>query len=446
MVEVVKMTDLLRPARRAKALAADDTGVAMFVVLGAMVMMFILATMLITMVVYQVNATQKAEARSKALHIADAGLNAYLYELRRQTTFVKTNPNMGPVQTAEGWWSVQATPATGTVPLTIKATGVYPARNETRTITAQVRFPSFADYMMLSNADISIGKGAYIDGKLHSNGKVSNTQGIVTGRVTAVGTITGDTGKAFFYQGSKTVGTAGRIDFNKVTMDASNLYNAANINGNKYDPSGALGYRIVFDNDHYTIDKVTSQNSTSGALTVVNVRVNQPIPADGVIYVKDNLWVWGTYSVPVTIGQGDPSGGATYYVYIPESLRAADPVGAYKCGIVAQRDILIPVWYNTPSAATSWTIQAALLSQKGSVQAEFADNSQPRKFADMINIIGSRCYYTAGGFVDSQIPPTYGFRARNYIFDPGLDNYPPPSYPVLQDGNIAVVSWVEGTR
>lgn len=442
-------------ARRRAETLADDSGVALFVVLGAMVIMFVLATMLVSMSVYQIGSTQRAETRSKAVQIADAGLNAYLFELRRQPTFYKTNPSLPGTGTwtattgddavtgDEGKWQVTATPPTGTVPLTLRATGVVPSSNETRTITAQIRFPSFADYAMLSNASISIGKGAYIGGKLHSNGTISNTLGIVTGRVTAVGSITGDTGLTYFYQGFKTVGAAGAVDFSKVVMDMTTLSDAAGVNGNYYAPSGAKGYRIIFNGDRYTIDKVTSQNATSGALTVTNVRTNQPIPADGVIFVKDNLWVWGTYSVAFTIGQGDPSGATAYSTYIPESLVAATRDGDYKAGIVAKDDILIPVWYNTPTAATSWTVQAALLAQNGSCKAEFAGNNQPRKFADCINFYGSRCYYDQGGFVDSQIPPTYGFRARNYIFDEGLDNYPPPSYPTLHTGNLKIVSWLE---
>jgi hypothetical protein len=433
---------------RRRELLADESGVALFMVLGVMVLMFILATMLISMAVYQIGTTERSETRSKAVQIADAGLNAYLYELRRQSTFYKTNPNYpgtgtGWTTTDEGKWQVTAIPPTGTVPLTLRATGVVPSRAETRVITAQIRFPSFADYAMLSNASISIGKGAFIGGKLHSNGTISNTLGIVTGRVTAVGTISGDIGASYFYQGYKTVGTAGKVDFTKVTMDMTTLKDAAVLNGNYYPDSSAMGYRLVFAGDHYTIDKVTSQNSTSGALTVTNVRTNVPVPPDGVIYVQDDLWVWGTYNTAFTIGQGDPSGSTTYNVRIPESLVAETRDGDYKAGIVAKNSILIPVWYNTPSAATSWTVQAALLAQSGSCQAEFANSSQPRKFADCINFYGSRCYYANGGFVDSNIPPAYGFLARNYIFDPGLDNYPPPSYPVLHDGSLKIVSWVE---
>ncbi|MDO8963360.1 MAG: hypothetical protein Q7W30_02590 [Coriobacteriia bacterium] len=443
--------DIRKLRTRLGGAAHDDRGVALMVVLAAMTMLFLLATMLIATSVYQIKSTERQEVRSKAVQIADAGLSAYLYELRRQQTFYKTDPTLGPVTTADGRWIVTATAPTETpagqpIPLTLRATGYATARNETRTIVAQVRFPTFADYATLSDAAINWGANRTINGKVHSNDSVTQNYAstYITGKVTAVHAVSGYTDTAHMTQGYKSNNDALYIDFNKVVTDINRLVTMATNNGNYYGPSGAKGYRVVFNGDKYNIDRIDSI-TTAGTMTVTAVRANQPIPPDSVIYVKDDCWIWGTYSAPITFGCGDPAKSQDYDVTIPKDFVAVTRAGQYKAGVVAVSDIYIPYWYQKPSYPDSFTVQAALLAQSGYVGAFSDGNSAPAGTATNFNMIGSTSYKASGFFTvtDTNGNTTKGFKARGIYFDRGLEFYPPPEYPVLNMGNLKINSWTE---
>ena len=103
----------------------DDAGVAMILVVGVTVILFLLTTTLLVVSGYLTTATQAEESRLKSVHIADAGLNAYLYELRRDPLYYVGHPVLGPTDQDDGRWIVRATapdPHSQT-PLTLRAEG-----------------------------------------------------------------------------------------------------------------------------------------------------------------------------------------------------------------------------------------------------------------------------------------------------------------------------------
>lgn len=425
-----------KPGRGEGALSAmlrDESGIAMILVMGVMVLLFLLATMLLVTSSYMTSAVRNQEARTKSVHIADAGLNAYLYELRRDPTYFATHPTLGPTDQDDGRWVVAVTAPTTSTPLTLRAVGSLRSRPTSVTVVATVRFPTFADFMFLSDADINVGPDARIVGKVRSNGTVNNN-GEITGATYARNTITGSGlfGTALPGGSVTKYPNSPRVDFAQVTADTDLIRAAAQGAGSYYGASGALGYRVTFNGTLYSVEKVTGGTNTGNLVTSpVAGGTNVPIPPVGVIYLLDDVWVRGTYSAPVTVcGSRD--------IYVPENLRPTSMNSKATAGLVAQRNIVVPTWY--PSVPNDMTLTAALLAQTGTV---YGDLSQ-HVLKDRITITGSSSYFTYGYFAQvSGSTVIRGWRQRVYTYDQRLDDYPPPRYPVLHDGSLKVDTWME---
>lgn len=100
----------------------------------------------------------------------------------------------------------------------------------------------------------------------------------------------------------------------------------------------------------------------------------------------------------------------------------------------------MPCWY--ASVPSQMVLTAAMLSQSGRIYAD----TKSGVFRAKITITGSETYYDAnGGFVvvTSGGTPVAGFLSRVYTYDQRLDDFPPPKYPVIQDGTLKVNTWVE---
>ena len=113
------------------------------------------------------------------------------------------------------------------------------------------------------------------------------------------------------------------------------------------------------------------------------------------------------------------------------------------CGLVAQRDILFPYWYET--MPDDQIVQAALLSQNGGrrsrrpvgpQEVEWTKNyrhpgvwswkssSYTLRYKDSVTLKGARAMKRMLGF-------SAGYDIRNFDKDPVLANNPPPLYPKL---------------
>jgi hypothetical protein len=411
----------------------------MLVVIGVVVVLFLLATMLVFVTTYMLRAGTMQEVRTKSMHMADAGLNAYLYELRRDATYYATNPVLGPVVQEDGKWIVRATAPTLTTPLTLRADGRVAGDPATHTVMATVRFPTFADYMFLSNADINIGAGAVIRGKVRSNGNIANA-----------GTITHQTYARYTISGAGSFGTSLSppgvnakfpnstvVDFTQVTADTAVIKAAAQAVGTYYASSAAYGYRVTVSGNNYAIQKLTAAPTSTGGMTLTPTTPTWvPIPTVGVLYfagtgANDNIYVSGMYSKPITI----VCERNIYVVadYVPDSM-----TGQNTGGLIANLNIIVPIRYD--SVPTDMRVVSALLAQTGTVYGEQTSGV----IKNSITILGSSSYYTYGYFVTmSGTTVVAGFRTRNYNYDQRLDIYAPPRYPVVHDGSLKVNTWIE---
>jgi len=386
--------------------------------------LFIMATTLMLMVAYQTQTGVLRTTRVTATHVADAGVNAYLYQLKAQYGYYLTSPDTGWVSIGDGeQYRVTATPAGNGRPLTLYSTGR--ANDGTVTIAATIRFPTFADYMFLSNADINIGSAATINGQVRCNADVTNA-GHITGKVTAAGHVT-NTGRIDqgFLQNQASV------DFNQVLADMDDVMLSSKGNNTYFAASGTYGYRVVINGQTVTVSKITGGTST-GVLTTTLVR-SLTVPASGALYFSDNIWVSGTYSVPVTFV-------SDHDIYIPDSYKAQDQNSTVTSGLIAHGNIIVPCWY--ASVPQAMILNAAMLSQSGRIYAD----TKLGVFRDSITITGSETYFDSnGGFVtvDGNGNQVAGFKARTYNYDQRLDDYPPPKYPVIHDGSLKVNTWIE---
>jgi hypothetical protein len=424
--------------------ARQDSGIAMLVVIGVVVVLFLLSTMLVFLTTYMLRSGSMQEVRTKSMHVADAGLNAYLFELKRDPTFFATNPVLGPVVQDDGTWIVRATPPGVGVPfLTLRADGRVAGDPATHTVMATVRFPTFADYMFVSNVDINIGSGATIRGKVRSNAAIDNA-GIITHETYANGTITG-TGS---FGTSLPVGLQSRfpgfvrVNFDDVTTDRALIKVAAEVVGSYYGPPGTAykGYRVTVSGTSYTVKKILTHNLTTGVMTYEEPGVTAQIPAVGVVYFgaqnlvsanNENVFVSGTYSKPITI----VSDRDIYVVanYVPDSM-----TGPNTAGLIAAGSVVVPISYD--SVPQDMTIIAAMLAQTGAVYGVQTNGY----IKNSITILGSNSYFAYSYFVTtSGSTVVSGFRTRSYNYDQRLDVYAPPRFPVMKFDALKINTWIE---
>jgi hypothetical protein len=396
---------------------------ALALVVGITSVLFILATALLQLVVYQTAFAAADVARAQALHIADAGVNAYLYELRWDPDYYVTTPTL-TAATAEGTWRVVATPPSTQQPyLTLRSTGTLASGEATRVVAATVRFPTFADYMFLEDCDISIGSGAIVNGKVHSNHNVSNS-----GRITGVGSAYGqftNSGSGVTEQGYLSgPSQVSEIPFSQLKSDMDAMKTAGQLSGARgYSApaaSGKQGYEVVLNGTSYTRRSVSG--STGGGYSVSSDAVTLAIPNSGILFFDDDIWVKGTYGLSITIV-------SSANIYVVGDFVPVDPHSNTTAGMIAELNVSVPGQYSV--IPNNMTIQAALLAKTGSVTSTYGST---RKASLTMN----------GSLADAQVGAFAGaFSKRTYTYDQRLDLFPPPMYPVVRTDAMKVQSWVE---
>ncbi len=162
---------------------------------------------------------------------------------------------------------------------------------------------------------------------------------------------------------------------------------------------------------------------------------SQPIPANGAIFVEDDVWVDGNVDGRVTVAVGRfPVQQPYKKIYVNNSLlyaaRASDDV----VGLMAQGDIVVP--YEVPN---TMEINAGMLSQFGRIH-------RPYYYDDLkttLTIFGSQISYEGGGwkYVNGFGNVISGFVNTNHLYDGNLRFYPPPGFPV--SGTYELLSWEE---
>ena len=398
------------------------------------------------------------ERSERALEVAEAGINYYLWHLAHNSTDYQdgntggTGPTYGPYThnyydndgNLIGDYELSITPpANGSTITTVQSIGEVPGYPATRTILAQLGQPSFSNYIFLSNTELNFSPTSTTTGPVFSNSGIqfngTNNGPVTSARATYVSAYDGNTHNGVWGTGGPTSQWSypvPSIDFTQVTVNLSNLQTLGQASGGVYlNGSGALGWYLNLRSDG-TIDiyKVTSE--TSSGLTKTFVR-NQAAPTNGILFSTETLWISGTnWPGRITIAAAKlPDNSATRKsINIVDNLTYAAKDGSDVIGLVAQADIFVPRYVpNTLEA------DAAVLAQYGSVGYDTTNGGLKTSFTLYGGIAQNQNNY---GFKTTGCGSyCTGFPTTAYNFDSHLIYAPPPQFPTT--GNYSILNWRE---
>jgi len=385
-------------------------------------------------------------------------------------------------------------PPLGSTIVTIESVGVAvedPAVS--RKIRARLAIPSFAKWAFVSSSDMRFGEGTEVFGPIHSNGGI-RFDGLAHNLVTSARSTYDDpdhdefgsekleygvhthikppplTGSYTTYVSAEMplpatpssrpdVFAAGRqvsvpnVDFVGITTDLAQIKTDAQANGRYFADSGKIGYKIVLNtNDTFDIQKVTSlvsppNNCTNSAnqtgwstwsvKNTLSVQ-NYAFPANGLIFVEDDIWVEGTIDTArLTIVSGKfPDNPATRTsITVNNDLKYTNYDGQDIISLIAQGDINVGL-----KSEDDLGIDAALIAQNGRVgRYYYGSNCGLEYIRNRITLYGMIGTYGRYGFAYTN---GTGYQDRIINYDPNLLYSPPPSFPLTSD-QYSIVSWEE---
>lgn len=457
-----------------------------FSIVYLVVAIFIFSLVLLSVLQYavtQLKIVRSTANREQAFQIAEAGINYYQWRLAHFSTDywdgnASTTP--GPYihnytdfdqQTVLGKYEITVTPpAVGSTLVTIKSKG-YTTENPkvSRTITVRYGIPSLAKYGFLTNESVWIGEDENISGQLHANGGI-RFDGTGNAPITSAKTTYScpswsgspcPATKAGIW-GSASVSTktfwqypVPSIVFSSMTSNLNDMKNLASSDGAPayLGPSNNKGYSLVFNSngtvDIYIVKKLT--NAPNNTYDVNGNPINKSIdydpnasqrqliyndagiPANGIFFFQDHIWVEGTVKGRVTVVSAIPGATSNYpNIIIPNNIVYSGTTDTL--GLVAQGNVLVA--YGAP---TNLTISAAMIAQNGSIQVY--RYSSGTNIKNSITVNGSLASYglwtwtyVSGSNVIS------GFRNTFTNYDGNLLYSPPPSFPLSTDG-YQQISW-----
>lgn len=364
-----------------------------------------------------------------------------------------------------------------------------------RKIQATLAIPSFAKYAVVANDVMRFGAGTEVFGPIHSNNGI-RFDGIAHNVVTSakdkyVDPDNGNHNPAWNEFGVYTtvnptelnqdatppttvpnrpdVFMAGRqfpvaaVDFNGITSDLSQMKTNA-ISGGKYlASSGAQGYHVVFKTDDtfdvYTVNNL--QSAPSGCTTdgtvgwgIWSIRVNSsgtingqtflgnyPNPANGLIFIEDNVWVDGQINGArlTLVAAKFPDTGTRPNIIVNSNLLYTAYDGTDVLALISQGNFTTGLL-----SADTLRIDAAIIAQNGRTGRYYYDTScrvnstnyYSRNSITLYGMIGSNLRY---GFAYTD---GTGYATRNIVYDGNLLYAPPPSFPLTSD-QYTTLSWGE---
>lgn len=426
----------------------------------------------------------KKQANSNyALNVAEAGINYYLWHLSHNNQdycdgnsctgsgpygpyvhdYKDTNGN------TVGTYKLTITPPSlGGASAVVRSEGATIV-GEKRTIVATIGIPSFAQYSFVTNSETWFGDTETTNGLVHSN-KGIHFDGTANGVISSAAQ-TYVPSACFGGDGQSHNGVWGtggptnywhfpvpQVNFNQITSDLSALQTAAQTNGillptlvNGQGQKTYSGYAIRMNSDAtITVGRVTAAQDNGGTggtcvnhqkansliQTVVWENTNRQLPANGIIFVADNLWVWGTVTSRLTIASGrlPDTNGTNTNIFLEQNINYTAKDGSVALGLVSQSDILV----NSNSAATL-NLDAYLLSQKGKVFRPYYPGNVKTKIT-IYGGIGSNSWWT-WSWVNGSNQVTSGYQTTVQTYDNYLALNPPPAFP--KTGSYAILSWKE---
>ncbi|MEK7170970.1 MAG: hypothetical protein AAB774_01530 [Patescibacteria group bacterium] len=434
---------------------------------------------------YSNYSTVKRQVKStQALSIAEAGINYYLWHLSHNNLdycdgqACTGNGPFGPYthvykNTAGevlGSYDITITPPQGSnTVVSVRAEGLTTS-GEKRTVVATLGIPSFAQYSFVTDSEAWFGENESTNGLVHSNRGI-HFDGTANG-VVAAAVQTYVPANCFGGDGQSHNGVWGTggptsywqfqvptVNFNQLTADLNDLELAANANGihlptllNPQGQKSYSGYAIRFNaGNTITVGKVTASKDTGGtggacvnhgkknSLMQENLTIWETIPralpANGIIFVADNAWVWGTIGARITLASGRlPSTSTTdTNIFLQNDINYTVKDGSVALGLISQGDLIV-----NSSSEDDLNIDAYLLSQKGKVFRPFYLNNTKTKIS-IYGGIGSFSWWTWSWVSGNNV--VSGYITTSQTYDTYLALNPPPLFPTT--GSFAILSWKE---
>lgn len=476
------------------------------VLLFASVFVFILSG-IVSWGVMNMRVARTVEHREQAIHLAEAGIDYYRWHLAHAATdYQDGTATSGPYRhefkdkdgNVLGQFVLRIIPPpSGTTIVTVLSTGMTSSTpSYARTIETKFAIPSLAEYAVVANADMRFGEGTETFGRIHSNGGIrfdglahnvisssrsdyddldhngANEFGVHT-HVAAPpangvpSSFRADEAPPSTVAARTDVFEVGRIfpvptvDFAGLSADLSSMKTLAQSSNTYYGSSGAQGYLIrLKTNDTFDVFRVntlvaipngcvnTLNQSAWGSWSVATKTFveTRAIPADGVIFVEDHLWVDGAINTArVTIASARfPDNASTR-----TSITVNDPIvytnydGQDVVSLIAQNNFNVGL-----VSSTTLRIDAAIIAQNGRVGRFFYNGScgghNSKNTIELYGMIGSNQRYGFAYTGNSHCGGTSGggYCARNIRYDANLLYGPPPSFPLAASG-YEVISWRE---
>ncbi len=385
-------------------------------------------------------------------------------------------------------------PITGSTIVTIKSEG-YAIGNSNlkRRIQVRLAIPSFAKYSVVANEAMRFGEGTEVFGPIHSNGGI-RFDGIAHNLVTSAVSTYNDadhTGNNEFgvhthvnappssgvtssfrsaeapnnaVPNRSDVFMAGRqfpvpqADFTGIASDLAAI-KADAISGGRYlAASGSLGYHITLKTDDtFDVYRVTNLTSASNSCSTNSTGTdptwgtwsirsnngqvfvaNYANPANGLIFVEDNVWIDGTINtarLTIAAGKFPDNVSQRKNITVNADLRYTNYDGQDVIALIAQEDINVGM-----VSSSTLRIDAALMAINGRAGRHYYSSScspyHNRTLLTLYGMIGTNKRY---GFAYTD---GTGYDTRTIIYDANLLYGPPPSFPLTSD-KYSIISWDE---
>jgi hypothetical protein len=374
---------------------------------------------------------------------------------------VEVKDNQG---NAIGKYSLDVTvPSIDSTIATVESTGWTYAHPEIkRAVKVRFRRAAWSEFSVLANDAMRFGEGTVVQGPIHSNGGI-RFDGVANNQVSSsvASYVDPDTGNirpgvwtsqpdedVVFLAGKKFPIPA--VDFNGVTTDLALIKSEAIAEGLYFGGDTQTktvcgwvkighppkwqqqcnsvefpieGYHISLRADDkiekrlvYTTGGSTFQITSESSAEVFD------IPANGLIFVEDNVWVDGIInSARFTIASANLTSTVIETdIYINNDIRYTNTDGQDVLGLIAENNISVGLY-----SENDLRIDAALLAQKGRIGRDHYTSTTYR-WRDAITVYGSLATNHRYGF--SWTDET-GYEDRNLIFDNNLLYTPPPFFP-----------------
>lgn len=437
-----------------------------------LVITFVSAIVLLSMVEYvssRVRISLSEAKKKEAQQVSEAGIYFYKWYVAHNltgktqpqildfwnnpVTYGISEPYVGTYETAEGNMGTYSITATHSNPtstiVTVTSEGWLQNKpNDKKKIRVRFRRPSWGEYALLTNADITIpNSNVEINGKMHANGNIS-FNGLAHNAVSATGNITGT--------GTFEGGTLAPVPPESfMSIDFQALKQQAQSTGT-YIPNSGKGVHVILrPNDTFQVCYIKTMNGSSnsigkyepnksgvcGTTSGINVTTKN-IPENGVIFVDaDNVWVQGKIngkhvtivsSGRMLLGYNDSAdnynGNLLYTSYD----------GSDTIGLIAQQDVEVVL-----EAPDQLRIDAYIVAQTGRVGRDHYSCAQATCKLDRekVTIYGGiasnqpfEFNYWDGGAVK-------GFQSAQFVYDNNLTYNPPPFFPA--GANYVIDLWEE---